>query len=192
MVLGCLHSQAGGSGKGEVAEPGEHLPGRTLRWVVWNSIWELAPKGDGCKGFWDSETVQCHTRLDFSSQIQIIWDFHNFFVHEHQLMLAASELQCSASSRELPHCCRPGLSPSVSCTKAGKPRDPSPGVKPSFKGILSLSTWPENFQEGTASEKLKTWETKDALCTASACATSLISNPCHCKPFGVTVRHLGP
>ena len=27
-VLGCLHSQAGGSGKGEVAEPDEHLPGR--------------------------------------------------------------------------------------------------------------------------------------------------------------------
>lgn len=28
VFLRCLHSQAGGSGKGEVAEPGEHLPGR--------------------------------------------------------------------------------------------------------------------------------------------------------------------
>lgn len=56
----------------------------------------------------------------------------------------------------------------MSCTKAGEPRDPSSGVTPSFEGILSLSIWPEYLLQGIASEKSKTREAKDALCTASS------------------------
>lgn len=199
----CEESSAGPCVFEVSTQPGRGLRQRRGGWTWWTPAWQecrgdwwfesafgnLAPKGDGCKGVWDSETVRCHTRLDFSSQLQIIADFHDFFFHEQQLMFAvveaASVLQCSAKlSAAAPlllgrqHCsCRLGLCPSLSCTKAGESRDPSTGVKPSFKGILSLSMWPESLLQGTASEKTKTWETKDSLCTASACVTSLVSNP---------------
>lgn len=190
MCLGCLQTQAGGQAKVSWLNlVNTFLAERWGDWGFESAFGNLAPKGHGCGEVWDSEIVQCHTRLDFSSQLQIPADFYDFFIHERQLKCAMVEaalvLQCSAklslAAPLLPGCqhcsCWLALCPSVSCTKADEPRDPSTGVKPSFKGMLSLSTWQESLLQGTASEMSKTQEAKDALCMANACITTLISNP---------------